>query len=171
MSDGLRERLEHIVNGGQYTPADHLEAINALKEDYPHSISCLVSALFIPYNCYVYALGLVDSEFILQHVDMFRGVFIERLVNNGTLLPDEAGSVIVYFSEDNVCHAGHYEDGRVCSKWGIGCIWEHQIWEVPVSYGDAYRLFRLRPSSDIETEFATYYAELGAGPNDEPNGG
>jgi len=32
-------------------------------------------------------------------------------------------------------HFGKIEQDRIISKWGKGLIWEHPVFEVPLSYG------------------------------------
>ena len=39
--------------------------------------------------------------------------------------------------------------GRVVSKWGLGHLWEHNILEVPISYGNEYKYYK-----DIQKEEA-----------------
>ncbi len=172
MMNGLRDRLHEIVNSGHYGIREHPDAVRQLRADFDHSIDCL-EIEFAPYNCFAYALDVVDSETILEilradlqaacPVDVKFGTeFMEHLIEREILRRDDVGSVIVYFSDGRPVHAGRYQNDRVTSKWGIGCLWEHGIWEVPSSHGDQYQLFGLPTRRMLETEFREYFAELSA---------
>ena len=86
----------------------------------------------------------------------------DALIEREILRRDDVGSVIVYFSDGRPVHAGRYQNDRVTSRWGIGYLWEHGIWEVPSSYGDQYQLFGLPTRRMLEREFREYFAELPA---------
>jgi len=52
--------------------------------------------------------------------------------------------LVFYFGDDErFKHAGlSLGSGRVISKWGIGQLYEHRLFEVPASYGSKVRFFR-----------------------------
>lgn len=48
-------------------------------------------------------------------------------------------------------------DLRVTSKWGIGHLYEHELWDVPVSYGTSVRFLKQLPyelALDLFVQFA-----------------
>ena len=57
-------------------------------------------------------------------------------------------------------HAGLVAGQRVRSKWGIGNLWEHAIWEVPTSYGETAERFTIADVGALEPAFEAYAAEL-----------
>jgi hypothetical protein len=55
----------------------------------------------------------------------------------------ETGALVIYSCKDRPQHAGILLPGRrVRSKWGMGYVWEHGLWEVPVSYGRQIAFFK-----------------------------
>lgn len=117
----------------------------------------------LPFNCFMYALGVLDSapihRILYNNRDRdikFGTEFVERLIEKEILKRRSEGDVIVYFKEGRARHAGIFRNEYVISKWGRGCLWKHRILEVPASYGDNY-IFYKRPSSElIEEEFRVY---------------
>lgn len=67
--------------------------------------------------------------------------FINFLIKQNALVQNEEGTFILYFDGETVTHAGILENHRVKSKWGIGNLYEHEIWEVPKQYGNDYKRF------------------------------
>jgi hypothetical protein len=116
-------------------------------------------------------LGLLDSDRIYEILQTdadwygFCGIkvgpeFVLRLIERGILARDDAGDIVIYFRDRLPMHAGLCIGRRIRSKWGIGNLWEHGLWEVPSSYGDtAERYTILRPEL-IEPEFESYSDEL-----------
>jgi len=74
---------------------------------------------------------------------------------------DEAteGDLVFYFADSGLKHAGLLrDDGRVTSKWGIGHLYEHELFEVPESYGTYVRFFKPVPY-DVAYDHLTHFAE------------
>ena len=71
----------------------------------------------------------------------------------------QADNLLIYFEGAVFRHVGRIlEGGRVLSKWGTGCLWEHQVWEVPRSYGDEVRYF-VGPDEQQSYDLFVKYAE------------
>jgi len=143
----LRRELDEIVNGGEIEIADHAGAIAALASRNPHSIRHLPDPSKGPYNCFTHALGLIDSDRVQRILKRdadwygFAGIkvgsqFMVRLIADKLLVEDAAGELTVYFLDVTPRHAGRVVGGRIQSKWGIGNLWDHEIWEVPASHGE-----------------------------------
>ena len=66
--------------------------------------------------------------------------------------------LVFYFSEGTFKHAGLCRpSGRVLSKWGVGHLYDHNLFEVPASYGTEFRLYKRLPCEDaydLFTQFA-----------------
>lgn len=67
-------------------------------------------------------------------------VFVQRLIDRGTierLRRAQADALVVYRSNGVVTHIGQaaFSD-RVQHKWGVGHIYRHDLFEVPLQYGD-----------------------------------
>ena len=68
-----------------------------------------------------------------------------------------AGDLVLYRDTQCFTHAGVVQAKSIISKWGVGHLWVHGLWEVPASYGDAmdfYRFADLRGLSQRFVEFA-----------------
>ena len=77
------------------------------------------------------------------------GAFAHWLLDTGVLteIPQtdaREGDLVFYFGgEGRFKHAGLYRGrGQVVSKWGIGHLYQHGLFEVPESYGNNVRFFR-----------------------------
>ena len=133
----------------------HVEAIARLRGSYPHSISFVEDGTIGPhgYNCFMYALSLrhlsqnlVDiatrveaahpgSDFVVELLDT---CYLQEIGHAEA----RDGSVLIYFEARVPRHAGVFrQDGFVISKWGLGHVWRHPIFEVPSYYGDEVRFF------------------------------
>lgn len=89
--------------------------------------------------------------------------FVRFLVDRGFLVEQpspERGLLIAYLEERRFRHIGKLTDrGRVQFKWGIGHLYEHALFEVPDSYGDALRFF-CPVERDLVLEAFFEFAEL-----------
>jgi hypothetical protein len=135
---GLRTELERLtvapadVVGRQRVDRwldDQIEAVAALRERYPHSITLHArsNAAIEEMNCFMYALGLETDavrEFCYGNCIFPGANFVSSLI--GTVIKpktDDAanGDFIVYFDEtQRALHAGIWKAGRIISKWGSG---------------------------------------------------
>ena len=152
--DKFRNELEKATKGH---PREHIENITALKENYPHNIVCLNNQesddKLIPRiydsteDCFVYVFKKFISEQMLIS-------FIEASKRNQTSnIPLEClliskgfidlhrnqtqfDKIIVYFNDKIAKHFAFIENNLIISKWGKGNVWQHELWEVPLSYGN-----------------------------------
>lgn len=59
-------------------------------------------------------------------------------------------------------HAGlALDEQRVISKWGRGHLYEHELWEVPESYGICIRFFKQLPYEEALVYFVQFAKEKG----------
>src|SRR5712691_8304353 len=125
----LRASLEQTVNGGGVLRSDHPTLIAKLASQFPHSIQHVADVVDRPYNCFMLALGLLESDRvyeILQTDADWYGLcnvkvgpeFVSRLIQRRVLVKDDAGDVVIYFRHGMPVHAGLFSRGRVRSKWG-----------------------------------------------------
>ena len=89
--------------------------------------------------------------------------FARWLIEQGTLADvsqaeAQDGDLVFYFSEGTFKHVGLWRpNGRVLSKWGVGHLFDHELFEVPMSYGSEVRFFKRLPyehAYDLITQFA-----------------
>ena len=153
----LRQRLWDITIGPDRAPvSEWAQRFSGLRSEFLHTIKVLPNpyGTAIPlehFTCFLHVLGLAQClEYIkiaARYSDLFAGTdFMLFLIREGTLRqivredPSD-GDIIVYFESDQPKHAGFVFQGRIRSKWGTGLFVEHDIWEVPTSYGHEYRYF------------------------------
>jgi len=150
---------------------DHPARVEQLAAEIAHTIVLRESAHPLDrYTCAVHAFHLVEDPTYLKVVttglgSTFAGAeFIEFLLTHHLLkFRDEgdqhADDLVMYFEGEVFRHVGRVlESGRVLSKWGTGCLWEHQVWEVPRAYGDVVRYF-VGPNEQQSYDLFLKYAE------------
>lgn len=126
--------------------------LETLRKEIPHSIEMLSGPNDnLRYNCVMYALGIEENQEYIELVyacpeDIHGDTsFVQFLIQNGDLderKHPELGLLAVYFDEGVVRHIGRLiSESRVVSKWGIGQLYEHDILNVPRSYGGIVRYF------------------------------
>lgn len=168
----LRQELEKIPLLKNIK--DQKEKIKDLSSKFNHTIitKCsddVISEEFGLYNCFAYALNLVDSDGYLKIASTFpRNVFansefIEFLLINEKLfqIGDDINineGIIIYFDNQKPVHAGKVANKRVTSKWGTGLLFEHDLFEVPINYGNKYMLYK-NISQAVATDFFYGFAE------------
>lgn len=174
--DELRVKIEEITEGGTKTLGEQVKKIDVLKEEFGHSIKHLAYRDADPnlnYTCYMHALGVIGSEVVMNLLKkdaeigcryniLIDSDFILRLIEKDILSSNEEGEVIIYFADDKPVHGGRIEDDRVTSKWGVDCLWEHEVWEVPARYGSHTERFSIPNREQVEHEFVEYAQELTA---------
>jgi hypothetical protein len=148
----FRKRLSDITEERELE--QHEELVAKLNNEHPHSIILKIKkpdGKRSNYNCYTFAFNLTDSP-VYEKIantppyDVFaNSEFCDFLLKKGIL--DEKkwddtneGDIIIYFEEGTPKHAGKIHSDRIISKWGTGHLWEHDIYEVPISYGSEYRI-------------------------------
>ena len=119
----------------------------------------------------MHALNLIENDeyksiALVTPKDIFASPrFVERLIRKNILqeLDDPTkGDLVVYFDSISVMHIGRLlSESRVESKWGIGHLYHHGLFEVPERYGSIVRYF-IPISSDVALdEYVAYAREHG----------
>jgi hypothetical protein len=115
------------------------------------------------YSCAVFALGFVKDEYYEsiacgQNEAYASPEFISFLIAKGyiKLIKDKTlydKSLIVYKDKERVRHVGiNVSKGRVRSKWGLGYLYEHGVFEIPLQYGNDVEFYK-----NIDKELALDY--------------
>lgn len=150
----LRKKLEEMTRVDDVSR--HPALLAALTRDYPNTIALLESDHLIRrYTCLMHVFEFEekpDYAAIATHGrgEIFAaGAFAHWLIDNGLLVEvaqakAREGDIVFYFNDNGrFKHAGLFAaNGRVLSKWGIGHLYEHGLFEVPESYGTSVRFFR-----------------------------
>lgn len=113
----------------------------------------------------MYAFGIENNQ---QYIQLAWEVderihanpnFVQFLIKNEYMIEEQQaanGCVIVYFDE-KIKHIGQLiSESRVISKWGLGHLYEHAFFEIPISYGDTIRFFKPPAHESIVPLFREY---------------
>jgi hypothetical protein len=131
----LRAALDEAV---QLTSAAlYRAAVERLKSVHGHHVRVLGHNIGPDHrkdaSCYGFAFG----------VQPLSSASLTTLLQAGALRRRRSrsrnGDVVLYFNDDGqLQHAGVIIDapGRIRSKWGQAEVHEHDLWEVPLSYGN-----------------------------------
>jgi len=151
----LRERLLEITKTAPVE--DHALLIEGIRSQFGHTIYPVPpgdprAPAQQEYTCFGYAFGLADSPEYTRLASRPLAPFANsRFVSfhlwSGRLREvdlDDAHSsdVLVYYRTSEPSHAGVLlPKPRITSKWGIGLLYEHGLFEVPSIYGNKVRAF------------------------------
>jgi len=137
--------------------------------EWPNSVRLLDSPYPIDqYTCLMHVFHFTDKpEYIHCAV---RGVyagaeFAHWLLSRSELeekpMPEaDDGDLVFYFNGAEFKHVGIFlGSGRVLSKWGTGHLYEHDLFEVPDSYGNEVRAFAHMMPEDAYYLFILYAEE------------
>ena len=159
----------------------HTILLQQLTDEYPNSVCILASPHPIDrYTCLMYVFDFTEKP---EYIDIARypgfnvyagANFVYWLIDRRFLteiseVNARTGDLLMYFNGCDFKHVGILrESKRVISKWGIGHLYEHGLWEVPLSYGTTLRFFR---SITYERAFDlfTYFAEENGIPFETPD--
>lgn len=164
----LRRKLWEMTE--TMPPEEHPARIEALRAEHDHSIIIIKREYPIDgYTCGVHAFHLVEDPTYIEVAKCrlghtFAGAeFITFLLRNNLLtprkIPPAPGDLILYFDEGTFRHVGRMRtETRVLSEWGMGYLYEHDVWDVPLQYGQDVQYF---VGADDDASFGLFirYAE------------
>jgi hypothetical protein len=171
--NSLRHELEdmtHVEDVTRYPAL--LQSVNAA---HPNTVKLLDSPHPIHrYTCLVYAFNFAEQpEYVAIATQGLAVVFAGRqfahwMIDHGHLSEVTAedastGDMVFYFDgQGQFQHAGIVNGGnRILSKWGTGHLYEHELLDVPESYGTQVRFFRSLPFEDAIQRFVEFAREKG----------
>lgn len=172
---GLREQLEEIADRyGADRVAEQIPRIAELKGRFPPSISLLQAAIpdkpeAFQFNCYQHSFGLARAENVTPNTKEYWHVFpgrefVQFLLNARLeeIRADNArdGDHVIYAGLE-IEHAGFVWGERIDSKWGLGHLWRHGVYDVPLGYGNHVRYFPRLTSETCVGAFLEYAGERG----------
>ena len=123
------------------------------------------------FNCFRHALQLrelPDAVITLCEIcgaglksDFMRVLIAKRLTHREDAHVRE-GDLVVYFDQEGITHAGVIRSSLVESKWGMGHVWRHRLFEVPSAYGERVQFFEpLSPDLVLEEFISHLDSECG----------
>jgi len=155
--------------------AEQVASLEAIRREIPHTIFPVAphhplrpDTPEADYACYAFALELTREP-----LDTESGAagfaFVEWLLRRHLLRPSPGEAVphhgiALYRHEGQVRHAAVTWHGRVLSKWGLGSLCEHELAEVPESYGDECEFFEY-PTGTLLTDAWKAYRLRAASPS------
>lgn len=166
MTAALRTRLQELTSGPAASLDEMPDLIAELAKEIPHSIELVRNPppLSISrYNCFEFAFGLAGDPRVhvlsenLSHA-CCNSEFAASLARSllAPVAPPSTGDLILYHYDQQITHAGVMTDGLIISKWGIGQLWRHGIFEVPAQYGSAVSFHRAPASADVLNHFLEF---------------
>ena len=107
------------------------------------------------FNCFMHVLNLVDRvepnvfrqddktlNFFIDS-SFFRKLYDADIVSKTSIELLEPNDLVVYYKGQQKMHVGRYiAPNLVESKWGIGPLFRHGLWDVPKSYGETLKYFK-----------------------------
>jgi hypothetical protein len=166
----LREALDRISQSRGAAVGRQISQADSLREQFGHSIAiCQAVEDAVPsdgqFNCFMHALEMsVPPPLVLKILKRFDTVypgaeFVAVLVQQRLLvelaeLEDDA--ILIYFRDSWPKHAGKAKGRMVISKWGLGHLWRHRLFELPASYGPEVRVFQRVDEATAANWFIQY---------------
>jgi hypothetical protein len=146
-----------------------------LSREHPNIIKILESLHPLHrYTCFVHALGFTERpQYVLIAQNGFNSVyaspeFAHWLFDQGRLTEVTESDLVLndlafYTSTDGRFRraAIFFGSDRFQSKWGLGYLFEHRLFEVPDSYGNSARFFRRLSYAQAIRSFICYAESKG----------
>ena len=153
----LRRTLQAMTE--ETDGARHPELLRKLSLEYPNTVTFLESPYPLHrYTCFVHAFGFTEEReyvsiaergfnYVYASPEFAHWLIDQRLISEITeadLLPKD---LAFYFSTDSrIRHAAVFVGSdRFQSKWGLGYLFEHALFEVPDTYGESVRFYKHLP--------------------------
>ncbi len=166
----LRERLQDLTKNAAVE--EHPQMLVSLRNEIPHSIRVMDSEFPIDsYTCFPYVFDLIGEPDYIEISKLGIGrvfansEFVAYLLDTNSLYeikPEDINSndIVLYFDQGKPTHAGRIvANKRVISKWGTGHLYEHDLLDIPESYGNEVRFYK-RIDKETALELFLDYAEF-----------
>ena len=113
------------------------------------------------FNCFMYAVGLapwIEAGIAFNQLPKTaNGDFLCSLLRDRPRQDKGSnGDLVVYSVAEKPEHAGRIQHDRVISKWGIGQLWDHRLYEVPSQYGSEVQFFDEIPLNIVRGKFQAF---------------
>jgi hypothetical protein len=168
----LREELQRLTE--EQDVHNHGSLLQRLSEKFPNSIRIETSHSPIKrYTCLMHVLEFTEdtsyiaiAEFGLRQTYAGRD-FAHWMFDQGHLevvhsFGKRPNDFVFYFTDDVFRHVGILTaNDRVLSKWGLGQLYNHGLWDVPASYGNEVRFTRPIPHSRASMLFRAFATARG----------
>jgi hypothetical protein len=170
-NDTLRRKLNSLI---ETTEATYQRAWDILQQEETHSVRP-VRRPDPYYNCHAFALGIDGNQEYGRMVrrwsepeTMVSSAFMEKLRDNRVLLQTgkatyAPGELVLYSDGRRIAHSAQVisADNRLHSKWGSGRVYDHVLWEVPLPYGNDYKVVTSPALAVVMAELRVWVAGYG----------
>jgi len=157
----LRRKLDEIDGCTAEDIALHRERVEELCSEYGHSIRYIDDGETASSDCMQYALDIPNTlvaiaATFLCIVDGF-SMTLPQVLGEMPRREVHKRHVVLYLEHGRTTHLGRVVQGtRIVSKWGNNPIYQHDLCEVPASYGDEFELFEQPSERDISINFIEF---------------
>jgi len=141
-----------------------------MRSRYPHGIELAndPDVAKIPldrFTCFMHAFGLAESTVVAQIASALDRVYpnsefvaflADRSLERVSTEEAREGDIVLYWDDEIIAHAGRVRSGRVLSKWGAGHLWEHDVFEIPMQYGNRVTFYHPIDKPVAEKIFVEY---------------
>lgn len=168
----LRKQLSIMTQNENV--ANHEAILTSITEGLPNSIRVLPSKVPLDrYTCIVHVFDFTEKP---EYVDIAKfgtgrvfgsTEFVHWMLDRGELEEIQSqecqkGDIILYFATGKVAHGGLVStNSRVVSKWGMGLLCKHEVFEIPATYGADVRYFQRPPYETVYDLFCQYAEDSG----------
>jgi hypothetical protein len=164
----LRDKLQELTMTQDVS--QHPELLTKLSCICENTIELLASEHPIgSYTCLMHVLEFTEKPEYVEKASSpvaYAGAkFAQWLLDKSKLreIPQvdaKESDIIFYFNGREFKHTGILRNcNRVISKWGTGHLYEHDVFEVPSSYGESVRFFSPLGYDDAYNCFSEFAAE------------
>ncbi len=170
MNTVLRIKLQTMVEVQDV--ARHPTLLAEIARECPNSICITESPHPIErYTCLMHVLGFTEKpEYIAiaryglgrvyAGTDFAQWLIKRELLAEVSQTKAEDGDLVFDFSVSRFKHVGLWRpNGRVLSKWGMGHLYDHELFEVPTSYGTDVRFYKRLLYEDAYDHFTQFAKE------------
>jgi len=145
----------------------HAQLIHAGVARYPNAVVRVMdtnaNVSRTVFNCVMYAFDWVDcaepnvvGTGPQQYRFLIDTVFMEKVISQQLIIETPAAlanttDLVVYFDGLQLRHVAKIMSESTCaSKWGVGHLYEHGLWDVPETYGNQVKYFKVPDRAALE---------------------
>lgn len=130
------------------------QRIEELRTRCVHTIKWVEDAGLNKSDCFAYALGIPSKLLAVPDRIILVKFFNSKLIQILEVVPNPLeGGLVLYLSDGVPQHIGVMRGERVISKWGKNPVYNHELLDLPASYGNDIRYFKKPPERLITNHF------------------
>ena len=157
----LRHHLDEIAGNTTEELHLHRQRVENLRVENAHTIKYVDEGGGARSDCVEYALEIPGA--LINIAATFNAILddfwmaLPEILRKMPQSELSGGHVVLYFDDGKMKHVGRVVQGtRIVSKWGKNPVYDHDLCQVPASYGDEYEFFKQPSVRHITTEFIEF---------------